>query len=96
VIVTVVFAVTEEVLTVKVVLDAPAAMVTLAGTVATAVLLLLSDTTAPPAGAAEVKVRVPVEGLPPVTLVGLSDSAFSEAGGGAGVAVRTALRVVPL
>lgn len=81
--------------TVKLELVAPAAMDTLAGTVATAVLLLESVTTAPPAGAAEVKVTVPVEELPPVTLVGLSDSAFSEAGGGAGVAVRTALFVAP-
>ena len=92
---TVLFAVTEDVLTVNVALDAPAAMVTLAGTVATAVLLLVSDTTAPPAGAADVKVTVPVEALPPVTLVGLSDTAFSEAGGGGGVTARTALIVAP-
>jgi hypothetical protein len=58
------------VVTVNVALVAPAATVTLAGTVATDVLLLLSVTTAPPVGAALLNVTVPVEELPPVTLVG--------------------------
>src|SRR5438309_843211 len=45
--------------------------VTLAGTVAAAVLLLVSVTTIPPAGAGPLRVTVPVEVLPPVTLAGL-------------------------
>jgi len=65
-------AVTEDVVTVNVRLVAPADTVTLAGTV-TALELSDSDTTAPPAGAAALNVTVPVEELPPATLVGLSD-----------------------
>jgi len=56
--------------TMKSALVTPAATVTLGGTVATDVLLLPSATTAPPAGAAAFRVTVPVEGLPPSTLVG--------------------------
>jgi hypothetical protein len=61
---------TATVVTLNVALVAPAATVTLAGTAATDVLLLLSVTTAPPVGAALLNVTVPVEELPPVTLVG--------------------------
>ncbi len=68
--VTEVDAVTVAVLTVKVALPAPAATVTLAGTVATAVLLLDKLTTASPLGAAPLSVTVPCEAFPPVTLVG--------------------------
>ena len=63
---------TALVVTVKVALVAPAGTVTLAGTMATAVLLLERATTAPPLGAAPLRVTVPCEELPPVTLVGLS------------------------
>src|SRR6267142_2427096 len=63
--------VTALVLTVNVALVAPAGTVTLDGTVATP-LLLESSTCAPPVGAAPLSVTVPVEGDPPVTLVGLS------------------------
>ncbi len=78
--------VTDLVVTVKLAPVAPAAIVTLAATVATAVLLLVSVTTAPPEGAALVSVTVPCEELPPTTLVGLSDSVESVAGlGGGGV-----------
>jgi hypothetical protein len=53
---------------------APVATVTLAGTVAAEVLLLVSVTTAPPVGAAAFSVTVPVGPVPPVTLVGLTDT----------------------
>src|SRR5437660_8691876 len=95
--VTAVDAVTTLVLTVKVALAAPAGTVTLEGTVAAAVLLLESATVAPPAGAAPLNVTVPVEDcVPPITLVGLSVSDESVAGGGgAGATVIEAVRVTP-
>jgi hypothetical protein len=61
---------TGLVLTVNVAVVAFASTVTFEGTVAAAVLPLVSDTTAPPVGAGPFKVTVPVEGLPPVTVVG--------------------------
>src|SRR5438270_13748990 len=64
-------AVTALVLTENVALVAPAATVTLEATVAE-VLLLERFTMAPPAGAASLRVTVPVEGDPPFTLLGLS------------------------
>ena len=71
--VTEVGAATALVVTLKVALVAPAATVTLAGTV-TAGLLLESATCAPPAGAAALSVAVPVAVPPPVTLAGLTAS----------------------
>jgi hypothetical protein len=67
---------TEEVVIVNFALVAPAATVTLAGTLTTAEL---SDsvTIVPPAGAAALRVTVPLEELPPTTLVGFSDTADS-------------------
>jgi hypothetical protein len=62
---------TGLVLTVKVAVVAFGATVTLAGTVATAVLLLASATTTPPAAAEPFSVTVPVDEVPPVTVVGL-------------------------
>jgi len=56
---------------VNVALVFPAAMRILPGTRAAAVLLLCRLTLAPPAGAAPVKVTVPVELLPPTTDVGV-------------------------
>jgi hypothetical protein len=72
-------AVTDTVLAGNVALKAPAGTVTLAGTVAAPVLLLDSVTTAPPEGAALVRLAVPCEVLPPTTLAGLSAIPASEA-----------------
>jgi len=69
--VTGVAAVTALVLTENVALVAPAATVTLDGTVAEA-LLLERFTMAPPLGAAPLRATVPVEEEPPFTLPGLS------------------------
>jgi hypothetical protein len=75
--------VTALVLTVNVALLAPAATVTLAGTVAVDVLVLERETAAPPVGAGPLSVTVPVEGDPPVMLVGLSaiEESVAEPGG---------------
>jgi hypothetical protein len=59
---------TAFVVTGKVAEVEPAGTATLTGTVAAAVLLLDSVTVAPPAGAGAVRVTVPVEETPPVTL----------------------------
>ena len=67
----------------KVALVAPTGTVTLASTLATALLLLESVTSAPPEGATAVKVTVPVEELPPTTDVGLTLTADRLAGAGA-------------
>ncbi len=77
----------------KVALVAPAGTVTLAGAVATAVLLLESVTTAPPLGAGPLRVTVPCEESPPTTLVGFraSDDRVT-----AGVTVSVAVWLVPL
>src|SRR5438132_12195618 len=94
---TVVDAATALVLTVNVALLAPAATITLEGTVAAAVLLLESAMVAPPEGAAPVSVTVPVEEFPPVTLVGFTETEESVgAGGGAGVTVSVTVWVAPL
>ena len=74
VIVAVVAAFTEVVVTVNVAVDAPAATVTLAGTVADA-LLLERLTPIPPVGAGEPSVSVPVAFVPPFTAVGFTETA---------------------
>jgi hypothetical protein len=71
---------TETVLTVKFALVLPPGTVTLAGTTATDVLLLVSVTTAPPEGAALLNVTVPWGLFPPVTLVGFRFTALMAAG----------------
>jgi hypothetical protein len=78
------------VLRLKLALVPPAGTVTLAGTTA-AGSLLESVTCAPPAGAGAFSVTVPVEGLPPVTLVGLraSDETIG------GITVSVAICVAP-
>jgi len=86
--VTAVEAVTVLVVTVKLALLAPAATVTLAGTVAAPVLLLVSVTTAPPVGAAPLNVTVPCDVFPPTTLVGFTLMAESAVPLPAGVRVR--------
>ena len=82
--------------TVKVALVCPAGMVTLAGTVATPGLLLKRETTAPPLGAGALNMTLPVDGDPPLTLDGLSESEV-RAGpeGGCGVTVSDAVWVTP-
>ena len=85
---------TALVATVKVLPVDPAAIVTLVGTVAAAVLLLESDTTTPPLGAAALNVAVPVDELPPTTLVGLTVTAESVGDGGGGFTPSDANSVV--
>jgi hypothetical protein len=86
-------AVTLLVLTVNIALLAPAATVTFAGTVAAAVLPLERETAAPPVGAGPLRVTVPVEGDPPITLIGLS--AIDESVAEPGVTVSKAVLVPP-
>lgn len=85
-------AVTDCVVIVNVALVLPALTVTLAGTVATPVLLLASVTTEPPDGAAAVSVAVACDEFPPTTVEGFSVSAESAGADGAvcGVKRRTA------
>jgi hypothetical protein len=89
---TVVLTDTALVFTEKLAAVAPAATVTLAGTVAAA-WLLVSVTTAPPEGATPLKETVPVEALPPTTLEGLSESAETVTGGGVPVDVIVSVAV---
>lgn len=83
---------TRFVLTVKVAVVAPAATVTLDGTVATAVLLLESWMVTPAGGAAPLRVTVPVDGLPPTTFDGFN---FNEDNVGR-IIVNVAVFVTPL
>ena len=92
-IVTDVTAVTPVVVMLKLAVVVPAATVTLAGTPAAVVLLLDSVTTAPPAGAAEVKVTVPVLPAPPTTLAGLTVSVDKVGAAATGFTVNTEVRV---
>src|SRR5262249_44204699 len=63
-----------RVVTVKFALEAPAATVVLAGTVAAFVFELKSCTMAPPAGAGLPSVTTPALEVPPLTLAGLSET----------------------
>jgi hypothetical protein len=73
---------TLNVVTVKLALVAPAGTVTLAGTVAEPGRLLDSVMMVPPEGAALASLTVPVDGLPPVTLAGLTVNDERTCGGG--------------
>ena len=84
---------TGLVVTANVALVAPTATVMLAGTVAANVLSLDNDTTAPPPGAGPLSVTVPVEGLPPTTLDGVTPNELNPTA--AGVTVRGAVLVTP-
>jgi hypothetical protein len=83
-------AATGAVVTLNVAVVAFGTIVTLAGTLAAAVLLLPSVTNAPPAGAGPFSVTVPVDELPPKTDVGLKDTELSVAA----VTVRVAVLVI--
>src|SRR2546423_1811458 len=72
---------------VKLALVDPAGTVTLAGTLAAPGWLLDKLTTAPLDGAAFASVTVPVDGLPPVTLVGVTVNVDNVAGDGVGLGV---------
>ena len=84
-------AATALVVTVNVAVVAFAATVTLAGTWAAAVLLLVSVTTAPPTGAGPFNVTLPVDEVPPSTEVGLRVTELAVAA----VTVKVAVRVAP-
>src|SRR5207248_5885569 len=86
-------AVTFVVVTGNVFVVAPAATVTEPGTVAALGLLLVSVTTAPPAGAVVVSVTVPVLPAPPITAVGFTVTPFKAA---AGFTVSIAVLATPL
>ena len=89
-------AVTVRVVTVNVALVAPAGMVTLAGIVATAGLSLERETMTPPVRADALSVTLPVEGDPPLTLVGFSVSEVRVGpDGGCGVTMSEAVLVTP-
>ena len=87
---------TVFVVTVKVALVLPAATFTLTGTVAIEVELLERLTTVPAAGAGPESVTVPVEGEPPLIVVGLSVRKLSVGAVTVSVAVRVVLPSIPL
>lgn len=94
VMVTAVDALTCVVVTVNVALGEPSGTVTLAGTLAAA-LLLDSATVNPPAGATAVRPTIPCEDEPPTTVVGFTDTPLSEAGAGGGFTISVTDRDTP-
>lgn len=89
--VTVVDLYTRLVVILNVVVLLPLGTVTVAGTPA-AEELSLSETTAPPLGAGPLNVTVPVELVPPLTVVGLTDNVLNAGG----LTVSAAVFVIPL
>jgi hypothetical protein len=81
------------VVTVKVTEVAPCGTVTAAGTLAAEGFELESDTTAPPEGAAAVRVTVPVLDWPLTIVLGLTERLLSAAAGG--LTVRPNVAVTP-
>ena len=77
---TLALAVTASVVTLKVPLVAPAAIVSVAGTVAAVVLLLASVTLKPDAGAGPLRLTVPTALFPPVRELGFKEKDVSEGG----------------
>ena len=69
--------VTAEVLTTKLPVKPLSGAVVVAGTLATAGLLLDSEITAPPSGADVVRTTVPLDASPPTTVAGLRSSVDS-------------------
>jgi hypothetical protein len=92
--VTTVVLATDVVATLNAALVAPLGTVTLVGADA-AVELSLSDTANPPLGAAALNVTVPVEDVPPATVVGLRLTAESVTADGGEFTVNVANFVVP-
>lgn len=88
-------AVTASVDKVNGALVAPVGILTLAGKVATAVLLLERETSAPPAGAGPLKATVPAEADLPFTLAGFNVIELSVGPETCGVTVSEAVRVSP-
>ena len=80
---------TAEVVTLNEPELAPAGIEMLAGTCADP-LLLCSATTKPPAGAGPDRVTVPLDGLPPTTVLGDKLTLLTEVVIGTGLMVRTA------
>jgi hypothetical protein len=79
---------TGKVVTVKFAVRLPAGTVMLFGTEATCGLLDESGTTAPPVGAAPLRVTVPVDGVPPTRSFGFNTTDSMRTG--AGVTVKPA------
>ncbi len=86
-------AATVVVVMVKVCEVAPAGTVTLDGTVMDLVLELDSETTTPPAGAADVRVTVPVPVCPPTIVLGVAETLLSA--GGVGLTVSAKVLLTP-
>jgi hypothetical protein len=93
--VTVVDELTTSVVMTNAALVDPAGTVTLAGTIATDVLLLDRVTRAPPLGAGALRATLPVEGDPPLTLVGFNRSDTRVAVADCGMTVREPVCVTP-